>query len=180
MLKLILALIALTFGIQGVAKAETLSIIRNNSDSESIMVEAAMKSLLREEGYTVKSATNEGIILVLSAMNTKNGRGESLGFVGHVTILSTQWNEYADLFVGDQCEERHKLSKNVNDVLGTRAIYIDDQLAIGRDSATLANILVTAINPTLRTSFKKMQNFMLRLDEIRRESQQSDVINPMR
>jgi len=168
------------FGVQELVHAQTVSIIRSNSDGEGVMVEAAMKNLLREEGYTVKTATNEGIVLMLSAMQTQNAYGNSLGYVGHVTILSTQWNEFADIFIGDQCEDRQQLSKNVNDVLGTRAIYIGDQLAVGRDYATLANILVTAVNPTIRTSFRKMQTFVQRLEEIRRESQQADVLNPMR
>jgi hypothetical protein len=169
-----------TFGIQESVQAQTVSIIRSSSDGDGVMVEAAMKTLLREEGYTVKTATNEGIVLMLSAMQTQNGYGNSLGYVGHLTIISTQWHDFADVFVGDQCEERQQLSKNVNDVLGTQAIYIGEQLAVGRDPATLANILVTAVNPKLRASFKKMQSFFLRLDEIKRESRQADVINPMR
>lgn len=180
MAKMLLLLVLFTLGTQDITLAQTVSIIRSSTDSEGVMVEAALKTLLREEGYTVKSATNEGVILMLSAMQTQNGYGNTIGYVGHVTILSTQWNEFADVFIGDQCEERQQLAKNVNEVLGIRAIYIGEQLAVGKDPEALANILVTAFNPTLRTAFRKMQTFFQRLDEIKRESRQSDVVNPMR
>lgn len=162
------------------AQAQTISIVRESEDSEGLLVESTMKTLLREEGYTVKTATNEGIVLLLSVAQPKNRQGTILGYVGHVTIVSIQWPQFADLFIGEECKDKQKASRDVADLVGSRMTYIDQQMAVSANYTDLANMLVTSITPKIRKSFATMQTFMQKLEAYSQEQEQMSVTNPMR
>lgn len=162
------------------AYAQTVSIITGASDTESTQVEAAMKRLLRAEGYTVKGSTNEGIVVLLEVMRVTTKGGTYRGLAGHVTIVSVGWQGYADTLVSASCKADHELAQNVSDYLGTRVILHTRGLATGADAEGLAEMLSEGyVNGTVRETIRKQQKFFDDLDK-GKDGQSKDVINPYR
>ena len=67
-------------------QAEVVSIMLSTPGYDGMMVEAAMKQQLREEGYTVRTGTTEGIVVLLNVIAPKTTQGHQPGYVGHVTL----------------------------------------------------------------------------------------------
>lgn len=160
------------------AFAETVSIINMEQNVTSTTVEASLKRHLREEGYTVKGGTNEGIILILSAMEAHNRSGVRTGVVGHLTVGAVQWQDVADLPVSQSCKAEHEFSKQVKDYIGTPFIYLNESLAIAGNEEEVAEMLATYSSHVMRPAFRKMQELLIGLKNSERES--SDIINPIR
>jgi hypothetical protein len=160
--------------------AETVSILMQTGGPESTIVEAAMKHQLREEGYTVKTDTNEGVVLLLSVMQPMTRQGMTHGYIGHVSVVSMHWQNLADVLVSDTCKENHSAVQQMKDMLGARMIWIDNAMASASTPDHLANILVTSANPSIRKTFRTIQKFFDSIEEGNRQRQQADIINPMR
>jgi hypothetical protein len=159
--------------------AQTVSILNNGSDRDAVLVEAALKRSLRAEGYTVKSDTNEGIVLILSVISVENRTG-TFGYVGHIDVVSVNWQNFADLAVSAPCKEDHATAQQIKDYLGTRVIYHTSNMAIAADADRLADLLITGrVNATIRDTARKV---ILLLDEIKRQRLEpsQDIINPIR
>lgn len=159
--------------------AQTVSIISQYDSPPSLLVEASLKRNLRAEGYTVKSGTNDGILIVLSVMELKNRSGLKSGVVGHVSVVAVGWQNVADLVVSGICKEQHSLAQQVNDYLGTRLIYLNETMAVSSDEEVLGEMLATSSNQVIRPAFKKMQDFLVGVRNQAHEPS-SDVINPIR
>lgn len=160
--------------------AQTVSILSFTADNETAFVEAAMKRQLRAEGYTVKSDTNEGIVLMLSVVPSENRAGRLLGLAGHVTVVSVNWQNFADLAVAEPCKEDHATAQKITDYLGIRVVFHTSQMAIASDAERLAEMLITGkVNGSIRDTARKMQAFFDGINAQRTEESR-DVINPVR
>ena len=69
------------------AHAETVAIANMDVSREAILREAALKRLLREDGYTVKGANPEGFVVLLHGMSAQTRQGASVGVVGSATVV---------------------------------------------------------------------------------------------
>lgn len=162
------------------AQGEVVSIMLNTRGHDGILVEAAMKRQLREEGYTVKTGTTEGIVVMLNVMAPKTMEGYQPGYVGQVTLFTTDWQQVGDLFVAEHCQQTHNTAQQVKGLVGAPIILINTAMGAASDPDDLANMLVTSLNPSIRKSFQTMQTFFARLDEIKKTKQEGEMINPMR
>ena len=154
----LLLMLLILIGLPDVASAQTVSIISLSGGNETMIVETAMKQLLREEGFTVKSETGEGIIMLSVLENESQGR-KVLGYTGHIALLSVQWQNLADSAVSENCRESHATAQQIKDYLGIRNIYLDSTMAASSSSNALANMLVTHATHTIRKTARKMQAF---------------------
>jgi hypothetical protein len=161
------------------AFAQTVSIISQGQNTESILVEASMKRNLRAEGYTVKGESTEGVVLILEVMPLHNRAGYATGVAGHVTIVALGWQDFADLVVSKECKQEHELAQKVKDYLGSRLIFLDENMAVASDEEGLAELLATYSNKVIRATFEKMTDFIHELDK-RTTEPSPDVINPVR
>lgn len=161
------------------ALAQTVSIINNAPSTSANLVEASLKRHLRAEGYTVKGGTTEGIAIVLSVMETHNRSGMKTGVVGHAALVTTQWQEFADLALPSSCKAQHALAKQIKGYVGAPLIYLNETVMIAGDEEELSEGLATYSNQVLRPTFKKMQDFINDIEKRAREGS-SDVINPIR
>jgi hypothetical protein len=162
------------------AHAQTVSIVNLASGNDAVLVEAAMKRYLRAEGYTVKSDTNEGIVLMLSLIRPENRAGTFRGLVGHVAVYSLNWQKFADLAVSGPCKEEHALAQQIKDYLGTRVIFHTANMAVAPDPDSLAEMLLTGpVNATIRETARKAVMFIEALEKERTEPSR-DVLNPIR
>ena len=69
------------------AHAETVSIANMDVSREAILIEAALKRFLRDDGYTVTGASTEGFVVLLHGMSAQTRQGASVGVVGSATVL---------------------------------------------------------------------------------------------
>jgi len=161
------------------AYAQTVSIISQYETTQSILVENSLKRNLRAEGYTVKSGTNEGVVIILSVMEPRNRAGAPLGVVGHVTIAAIGWQDLADLAVSDPCKREHALAQKIKDYLGARLIYLDENMAVSSEAESLGEMLATYSIKVIRPTFRKMDEFFAEIDRLSKQPS-TDVLNPIR
>jgi hypothetical protein len=75
------------------AVAETVSLFLPGNSLEHTLIEAAMKRLLRAEGYTVKGGTTDGYLLIISIIPNESRSGQRYGVTGHVVVASLSWQK---------------------------------------------------------------------------------------
>ena len=75
------------------AHAETVSIANMDVSREAILLEAALKRFLRDDGYTVKGASTEGFVVLLHGMSVQTRQGASVGVVGSATVVKVLQRE---------------------------------------------------------------------------------------
>lgn len=160
------------------AFGETVSIINTHESLSSNLVEAALKKNLRADGYTVKGGTNEGIVILLTVTEIQNGFGVKSGIAGNVSIVNMSWQKVADLWLSEACKGEKESAQQITAVLGTPMIYIGNYIAVSSDERSLAEMLATASNTSLRSVFRRIQAFMDGVEAAREQS--SRIINPIR
>ena len=158
--------------------AQTVSIIMIG-ESDSYIVEAAMKRNLRAEGYTVKGGTTEGFVLVVQTLPIKLRDGSRGAVAGGITIGHLQWQKFGDLVVSQACKEEHELAQQVKEMLGTKMTLIESTIAYAGDNEALAEMLSTFANREIRKAHNKIAEFFEALDAQQRPAQR-DVISPYR
>jgi hypothetical protein len=62
---------------------------------------------LREEGYTVRTDTHDGIVVLLSVMAATRQDHPTAGYVGHVSVVAMRWQSLAETLITDECKENH-------------------------------------------------------------------------
>jgi hypothetical protein len=128
----------------------------------------------------VKGGTNEGIVLLLSVMRPMTQTGLSNGLVGHVTVISVNWQQFADLMVSDSCKEDLADVQRLKDYLGTRLIFHTSMIAAGPDADGLAEMLIEGrVNKTIRETARKIRAFFEEVEK-RKDEASKEVINPYR
>jgi hypothetical protein len=176
----LMLLVSMLLFVPVTVQAEVVSIMLSTPGYDGMMVEAAMKRQLREEGYTVRTGTAEGIVVLLNVIAPKTTQRHQPRYVGHVTLLTFDWQQVGDLFVAEPCKETHTTAQEVKGLVGAPVILIDTAMGAARTPDDLANMLMTSINPSIRKSFQTMQAFFIKLDEVSKTKQQSEVMNPLR
>jgi hypothetical protein len=179
LIQVTLALAFVLMPLFATAYAQTVSIINQFETTPSLLVETSLKRNLRAEGYTVKSGTNEGVVIILSVMEPRNRAGATLGVVGHVTIAAIGWQDLADLAVSDPCKREHALAQKIKDYLGARLIYLDENMAVSSESESLGEMLATYSIKVIRPTFRKMDEFFTEIDRLSKQPS-TDVLNPVR
>lgn len=148
--------------------AQTVSVLTAGSSTESILVEAAVKRLLRAEGYTVKGGTQDGYIVWVNVMANMTVSGVKRGVVGSVMVASVNWENVANSVLTSHCQEEHAIAQKLEDFLGTRMILIEGTIAQAEDEESVAEMFSTFANREIRKSSRKVTEFF---DEIERRKQ---------
>lgn len=163
----VLTLIVLMTAAPTLSQAQTISIIKAADDTESMMVEMALKRNLRAEGYTVKGESMEGFNVWLGTMRAQSRSGNDIGVVGYVLIGSLRWQEFADSWISDECRQEHQLAEKVERLIGTKTINVGSTIAIGANSEEVAEVLSTFINSKVRAASLKAASF---IDEVEKKN----------
>jgi len=152
------------------ACAEVVSILNSGSETEDLLVEAAMKRHLRAEGYTVKGGTVDGYLLVVGVMPSRTVGGQKRGVIGSIMVSSLSWQTYGDSLTSEECKADQELVRRIKDVVGVRIIYINSTMAQAPDEESLAEMLSTFANREIRTTSKKVVEFF---DAIRKSDRET-------
>lgn len=160
--------------------AQTVSIITGNDDTESIMVQAAMKRAITQQGYTVKTDTYEGIVVILSVMTAKSNNGTPFGVVGHMSMVTRQWQQFAEIVAFAKCKKDQPTAQYIQNYLGIPMTYLHASMAVGSTEEVVANALSKDAIRVIKETTSKMQTFLTELNKRIEQSQSPDVIKPMR
>ena len=160
--------------------AQTISIVTND-DTESIMVQAAMKRALMKQGYSVKNGTHEGIVLMLSVMTAKSNNGTPLAVVGHMSVVMRQWQQLAEMIAFANCKKKDQATAQyIQDYLGIPMTYLHASMAVGSTEQVVANALSKDAIRVISQTESKLQMFFTELNKRMEQNQSGDVIKPMR
>jgi hypothetical protein len=160
--------------------AQTISIVTND-DTESLMVQAAMKQALIRQGYTVKNGTHEGIVLMLSVMTAKSNNGTPLAVFGHMSVVIRQWQQLAEMIAFAKCRKKDQATAQyIQDYLGIPATYLHASMAVGSTEQVVANALSKDAVRVISQTEAKLQIFFTELNKRMQQGERGDVIKPMR
>jgi hypothetical protein len=143
----------------GVSYGQTVSVI-SSEGTESMLVEAALKRYLREEGYTVKGGTGDGYVVVINVMSAETVSRQKTGVLGSIMVAALEWQDLADKLVSHKCQEEHNLAQRVKEVVGMRMLYIDGTIAQAHTEDRLGEMFATFANREIRKASQKVTNFL--------------------
>lgn len=162
------------------ANAEVVSILNTGSETEGLLVEAAMKRHLRAEGFTVKGGTTDGYLLVVSVMPSLTVGGQKRGVIGSIMVSSLSWQAYGDSLISEQCKTDQELVQRIKDVVGVRIIYINSTMAQAPNEESLAEMLSTFANREIRATSKKVGEFFDAVSRKMDRENYSPTVNQVR
>jgi len=132
--------------------AETVSILNTGNKMEGIVVEAAMKRQLRDDGHTIAEETVEGYLLIVGVLPNITLGGEKRGVVGNVVISSVSAPVSGNSSGSDRCHKEQERTQRITDMVGARVLYINSTLAQAPNEESLADILSTFAKREIRTA----------------------------
>lgn len=137
------------------AHAETVSIANMDVSREAILIEAALKRFLRDDGYTVKGASTEGFVVLLHVMSAQTRQGASVGVVGSATVVKVLRRESTAALLPEGYPQPQEFVGTFTAVMGSPLIYLAGTTAIGGDAEEVAQALSIYVNTVLqRSSFR--------------------------
>jgi hypothetical protein len=170
MLQLILFAAVVLLGVSEV-QAQTVSIVNMDTSREAILLEATLKRLLRDDGYTVKGASTEGFVVLLHGMSAQTRQGASVGVVGSATVVKVLRRESTAALLSEGSPQAEQFVGTFTAVMGSPLIYLAGTTAIGRDATEVAEVLSIYVNTVLQhPSFRASE--LLRILEQRATEQE--------
>lgn len=149
-----------TFVLLGVfeVQAQTISIVNMDGNSrEAILLEGALKRLLRVNGYTVHGAGTEGYVVLLHGMGATTNQGVNIGVVGSATVAKVLRRESAATLLPETRLTNQEFVEKFTAVMGSPVIYLAGTTAMGEDAEIVADILSIYITTVVRRSSAKPQ-----------------------
>lgn len=161
--------------------AQTVSIVTGNDDTESMVVQAVMEGAFTKQGYTVKTGTYDGIVIMLSVMTAKSNNGTPFGVVGHISVVTRQWQQLAEMIAFAKCRKRDQATAQyIQDYLGIPMTYLHASMAVGSTEEVVAKALSKDAIRVIKETTSKMETFLTELNKRINQRGSGDVIKPMR
>jgi hypothetical protein len=132
------------------AHAETVSIANMDVSREAILIEAALKRFLRDDGYTVKGASKEGFVVLLHGMSAQTRQGTSVGVVGSATVVKVLRRESTAALLPEGYPQAQEFVGTFTAVMGSPLIYLAGTTAIGGNAEEVAQVLSIYVNTVLQ------------------------------
>jgi hypothetical protein len=131
--------------------AQAVSIVNMDKSREALLVEAGLKHILRNQGYSVKGPGTEGFVILLHGMSAHSTQGATIGVVGSAVITKVLRKESASHLLSGHREipERDFIEKFTT-VMGSPVVYLAGTTAIGGSAEAVAEILSVYIDNALR------------------------------
>jgi len=133
-------------------QAQTVSIANMDVSREAILLEAALKRILRDDGYTVKGASTDGYVVLLHGMSAQTRQGMSVGVVGSATVVKVLQRESTIALLPESEARPQEFVTAFTAVMGSPLIYLAGTTAIGGDPEEVAQVLSIYVKTVLRRS----------------------------
>lgn len=136
--------------------AQTVSIVNMDASKEAMLIEASLKHILRNEGYTVKGVGTEGHVIMLHGMSAHTTQGMQIGVVGSAVLAKVLRKESAGHLLRDKQDGAHQdFINRFTAIMGSPVVYQAATTAMGDTPEKVAEILSIYIRNVLRgTVFK--------------------------
>jgi hypothetical protein len=164
MVPLILLAILIVLGPQ-VAYAQAISIVNMDHSREAIVMEAALKRLLRAEGYTIQGISTEGYVVLLHGMAAHTTQGSSVGVVGSAAVVKVLGGASAAALLPEGSSKGNEFVETFTAVMGSPVIYLAGSTAVGGDAEQVAEILSRYVNMAVRHSSRLAQELVRTLEK---------------
>jgi len=174
MVPLILLASLIVLGPQ-VASAQTISIVNMDNSREAIVMEAALKRLLRAEGYTIQGIYSEGYVVLLHGMAAHTTQGVSVGVVGSAAVVKVLGGASAAALLPEGSIRGQEFVETFTAVMGSPVIYLSGSTAVGGDAEQVAEILSSYVNMAVRQSSRIYQELGRALEKSAKEQEQAPL-----
>jgi hypothetical protein len=164
MVPLILLTILIVLGPQ-MASAQTISIVNMDHSREAIVMEAALKRLLRAEGYTIQGIYTDGYVVLLHGMAAHTTQGSSVGVVGSAAVVKVLGRASAAALLPEGSSKDNEFVESFTAVMGSPVIYLAGSTAVGGDAEQVAEILSSYVNMAVRQSSRIAQELVRALEK---------------
>lgn len=164
MFQLILLAILIVLG-QQVADAQTISIVNMDNSREAILMEAALKRLLRAEGYTIQGLYTDGYVVLLHGMAAHTTQGSSVGVVGSAAVVKVLGGASAAALLPEGSSRGKEFVETFTAVMGSPAIYLAGSTAVAGDAEQVAEILSGYVNMAVRETSRIAQELARALEK---------------
>ena len=162
--KLILLATIFLLGVSEV-QAQIVSIVNmDGSSREAILIEAALKQLLRANGYTVQGAGTEGYVVLLHGMSAHTKQGASIGVVGSATVARVLRRDSAATLLPGNSLTNQQFVEKFTAVMGSPVIYLASTTAMGENAEVVAEILNIYVSTVVRKSSVMAQELLRTLE----------------
>jgi hypothetical protein len=139
-------------------QAQIVSIVNmDGSSREAILIEAALKQLLRANGYTVQGTGTEGYVVLLHGMSAHSKQGAIIGVVGSATVARVLRKESAAALQSESALTNQEFVERFTAIMGSPVIYLAGTTAMGEDAEVVAELLSIYITTVVRRSSTKPQ-----------------------
>jgi len=155
-----MAIICFLFGLYFLSlsegHAQTVSIVNMDASKEAILMEAGLKHILRNQGYTVKGVGTDGHVIMLHGMSAHTTQGMQIGVVGSAVVARVLRKESTVHLLPDRKDVSHQdFVDRFTKVMGSPVVYLAGTTAMGDTPEKVAEILSIYIHNVLRgTLFK--------------------------
>jgi hypothetical protein len=163
MVPLILLAILIVLGPQ-VASAQTISIVNLDHAREAIVMEAALKRLLRAEGYTIQGRSTDYVVL-LHGMAAHTTQGSSVGVVGSAALVKALGGASVAALLPEGSSKDNEFVETFTAVMGSPLIYLAGSTAVGGDAEQVAEILSRYVTMAVRHSSRLAQELVGALEK---------------
>lgn len=131
-------------------QAQTVSIVNLDISREAILLEAALKQFLRDDGYTIKGASSEGFVVLLHGMSVQTKQDASLGVIGSATVVKVLRRESTATLLSEGDPQIQEFVGTFTAVMGSPLIYLAGTTAIGGDAKEVAQVLSSYVSIVLQ------------------------------
>jgi hypothetical protein len=155
-----MAIICFLFGLYFLSlsegHAQTVSIVNMDASKEAILMEAGLKHILRNQGYTVKGVGTDGHVIMLHGMSAHTTQGMQIGVVGSAVVARVLQKESAVHLLPDKKDvNHHDFVDRFTKVMGSPVVYLAGTTAMGDTPEKVAEILSIYIHNVLRGTLLK-------------------------
>jgi hypothetical protein len=174
MVPLILLAILIVLGPQ-VASAQAISIVNMDHSREAIVMEAALKRLLRAEGYTIQGISTEGYVVLLHGMAAHTTQGSSVGVVGSAAVVKVLGEASAAALLPEGSSKGNEFVETFTAVMGSPVIYLAGSTAVGKDAEQVAEVLSSYVDMAVRQSPRIAQELVRTLEKSAKEQERAPL-----
>src|SRR5687767_11001900 len=151
-----LAVLGMLFWDTPGSHAQTVSIVNMDASKEAILMEAGLKHILRNQGYTVKGVGTDGHVIMLHGMSAHTTQGMQIGVVGSAVVARVLQKESAVHLLPDKKDvNHHDVVDRFTKVIGSPVVYLAGTTAMGDTPEKVAEILSIYIHNVLRGTLLK-------------------------
>jgi hypothetical protein len=174
MVHLILLAILIVLGPQA-ASADTISIVNLDHSREAIVMEAALKRLLRAEWYTIQGSSTECYVVLLHGMAAHTTQGSSVGVVGSASVVKVLGEASAAALLPEGSSRGEEFVERFTAVMGSPVIYLSGSTAVGKDAEQVAEILSSYVDMAVRQSSRIAQELVRALEKSANEHEPASL-----